>query len=240
MLKAFEQMSNLWPSSHRSSQSTWIAGKSYCASTSFCHCVALLMCLVMRYGWERTTRFLHNSEVSCQGRLEQVSLWFLHGDKFVSGCLVFVNQTHFCYWISSAGILLMQPVFDKTLPEHHPWSILHTVWVCVCVCVCVRERERERKRERAWPYIDLKGVCGGGGGGRGGGLKIGFLWLQTSLWHHCKQISHKRHNTNRHYYDHIHFTPWLLHMQTLSLYDGCCHNNKIAFIFTDCIWKVLQ
>ena len=47
MLKAFEQTSNLWPRSHPSSQSTWIAGKSYCTSISFYHRITLLMCLVM-------------------------------------------------------------------------------------------------------------------------------------------------------------------------------------------------
>ena len=36
-----------------------------------------------------------SSEVSCQGRLERASLLFLYGDEFVSGCLVFVNQTRF-------------------------------------------------------------------------------------------------------------------------------------------------
>ena len=46
-LKAFEQTSNLWPRSHPSSQSTWIAGKSYCTSISFYHHVTLLMCLVI-------------------------------------------------------------------------------------------------------------------------------------------------------------------------------------------------
>ena len=50
MLNAFKQMNNQWPSSHPLSQSTWIAGKSYCASISFYHCIALLMCLVMSYG----------------------------------------------------------------------------------------------------------------------------------------------------------------------------------------------
>ena len=34
-----------------------------------------------------------SSEVSCQGRLERVSLWFLYGEEFESGSLVFVNQT---------------------------------------------------------------------------------------------------------------------------------------------------
>ena len=47
MLKAFEQTSNLWPSSHPPTQSTRIAGKSYCTSISFYHRIALLMCLVM-------------------------------------------------------------------------------------------------------------------------------------------------------------------------------------------------
>ena len=47
MLKAFEQTSNLWPSSHPPSQSTWIADKSYCTSMSFYHRIALLTCLVM-------------------------------------------------------------------------------------------------------------------------------------------------------------------------------------------------
>ena len=46
-LKAFEQTSNLWPRSHPSSQSTWIAGKSYCTSISFYHRITLLMCLVI-------------------------------------------------------------------------------------------------------------------------------------------------------------------------------------------------
>ena len=52
MLKAFEQTSNLWPSSYPSSQCTWIAGKSYCTSISFYHRIALLMCFVVGYGWE--------------------------------------------------------------------------------------------------------------------------------------------------------------------------------------------
>ena len=34
-----------------------------------------------------------SNEVSCQGRLDRVSLWILYGDEFVSGCFVFVNQT---------------------------------------------------------------------------------------------------------------------------------------------------
>ena len=44
MLKAFQQTSNLWPSSHLSSQSTWTAGKSCCTSISFHHRTALLLC----------------------------------------------------------------------------------------------------------------------------------------------------------------------------------------------------
>ena len=46
-LKAFEQTSNLWPCSHPLSQSTWIAGMSYCTSISFYHRITLLVCLVM-------------------------------------------------------------------------------------------------------------------------------------------------------------------------------------------------
>ena len=67
MLKASEHTNNLWPSSHPSAQSTWIAGKSYCTSTSFYHRIALLMCLVMAYGWERTTHFLKNKSTIAKG-----------------------------------------------------------------------------------------------------------------------------------------------------------------------------
>ena len=40
--------------------------------------------------------------------------------------------------------------------------------------------------------------------------KFGLLWLQTSLWHHCKQFIHERHTTNRYYYDHSCY-PYTLH-----------------------------
>ena len=42
-------------------------GKSYCTSISFHHCIVLLMCLVKGYGWERTTRFLHNKSTIAKG-----------------------------------------------------------------------------------------------------------------------------------------------------------------------------
>ena len=61
-----------------------------------------------------------SSEISCQGRLERASLWFLYGDEFVSGCLVFVNQTRVAIEYHQLGdcwcsLCLKRPCQNMTL-----------------------------------------------------------------------------------------------------------------------------
>ena len=92
-------------------------------------CLPFLKCSVMQ------DVECSSSEVSCQGSLERVSLWFLYGDEFVSGCFVFVNQT----------ILLLNII---------SWVIVDTACVWQDTARTPPSVCSQRERERAWSQID--------------------------------------------------------------------------------------